>query len=483
LSQPREEEPVELKRDVGIWGSFSMGYADVGADIYVVLGVIALLAWFLSPLAFVIAAVVYVSTGLCYAELGTRYPVAGGGHFFSLKAFGPLHGFVAGWGLMLSYTVDIALFALATVGYLQVIVAPILRGISLVVPPYYALVAIALVIMLLALNLLGIRYSSKLNELIVAIDLVTVALFLAFGLPSVVSSGALASWLSSLPSVLASGKLGGGANYSTFILALSLATVSYIGIESISQAAEETKNPQKVIPRATKAAIVAVVTVAVALSVLSVTLVSPAVVAGNASSPAVSLARNLPYIGPLFAVWVGLMGTLVCYISTNTGVIGVSRVTFSMSRLGLMPKGFARISTRFRTPYFTIVLFSAVACLLLAVGVELPNFQIIPLVASVYNFGALIAYFYVNAAAITLRFKDPETPGWRMPLNVTVHRGGRPYQVSVIPFIGIAFTAMIWVILVLSNPEGRVVGAAWFIIGIAGYLIYQRWRGGRKAVV
>jgi basic amino acid/polyamine antiporter, APA family len=475
------EETYELKREVGTWGSFSMGYADVGADIYVVLGVIALFAGILSPIAFCVAAVVYVSTGLCYAELSTRYPVAGGGHFFSLKAFGPFHGFVAGWGLMLSYTVDIALFALATVGYLEVVVAPVLSGFSLTQPPIYAEVAIALVILLLALNLLGIRYSSKLNEFIVAVDLVTVALFLVFGIPSIIASGALAAWLTSLPSVLASGNFGGTANYSTFVMALSLATVSYIGIESISQAAEETKNPEKVIPRATKAAIFAVVAVAISLSLLSVTLAPVSVIAGNTSSPAVPLAQHLPYIGGLFAVWVGLMGTLVCYISTNTGVIGVSRVTFSMSRLGLMPKTFSRISSRFRTPYLTLLIFSAVACLLLALGVELSNYQILPLIASVYNFGALIAYFYVNAAAIALRFKEPTQAGWKMPLNVTLHRGGKAFQVSIIPFIGIVFTAVIWLILVDSSPGGRIAGALWFVIGIAGYLIYQRWKRGGKS--
>ena len=458
-----------------------MGYADVGADIYVVLGVIALFAWFLSPFAFAIAAVVYVSTGLCYAELSTRYPVAGGGQYFSLKAFGPFHGFVAGWGLMLSYTVDIALFSLATVGYLEQVAAPALRTMSLTSPPYYALVAIGLIVILAALNLVGIKYSSKLNEFIVAVDLVTVALFLIFGIPSIVASGALAAWVTRLPSLFSSGNFGGGTNYSSLIFALSLATVSYIGIESISQAAEETKNPRRVIPRATKAAIASVVTVAVVLSLLSVTLVSPGVVAGNTSSPAVPLAANLPVIGPYFAIWVAIMGTLVCYISTNTGVIGVSRVTFSMSRLGLLPKGFAKISSRFRTPYITILLFASVACLLLAFGVELPNFQILPLIASVYNFGALIAYFYVNAAAITLRFKEPVKEGWKMPLNVTVHRNGKPYQVSVIPFIGIAFTAAIWLILVTTNPGGRIAGVVWFAIGIAGYLIYQRRNRGRKA--
>ena len=471
MSQPPEENSHELKREVGTWGSFSMGYADVGADIYLVLGVIVLLAGVLSPLAFAFAAVVYVSTGLCYAELATRYPVAGGGHYFSLKAFGPFHGFVAGWGLMLSYTVDIALFALATVGYLQVIAAPVLTSFSLIQAPYYAEVAIALVVLLLFLNLVGIRYSSRLNEIIVAADLVTVALFVVFGLPSVIASGALAAWVAGIPAAVASGNFGiPSTNWSTMVTALSLATVSYIGIESISQAAEETKNPAKVIPRATKAAILAVVAVAITFSILAVTL-APLAVSQDPSSPAYTLAKSIPAIGPYFAIWVGVMGTLVCYVSTNTGVIGVSRVTFSMSRLGLLPKGFNRISGRFRTPYLTLLIFTAVACILLAAGVELSTFQIIPLIASVYNFGALIAYFYVNAAAIVLRFKEPAHKGWKMPLNVTVNRGGKRYQVSVIPFVGIAFTAAIWLILVLDSAGGRVAGTAWFAIGIAGYLI------------
>ena len=78
-----------------------MGYADVGADIYIALGLVALFAGHASPLAFGIAAVTYIATGLGYAELASTYPVAGGAQFYSLKAFGPVHGFLAGWGLML----------------------------------------------------------------------------------------------------------------------------------------------------------------------------------------------------------------------------------------------------------------------------------------------------------------------------------------------------------------------------------------------
>jgi hypothetical protein len=71
--------------------------------------------------------------------------------------------------------------------------------------------------------------------------------------------------------------------------------------------------------------------------------------------------------------------------------------------------------------------------------------------------------------------------GWKMPLNVTLHRSGKAYSVSIIPFIGIASTVIIWSILVGFNPEGRNFGAAWFAIGIAGYLIYQKFKGGHKA--
>ncbi|MBI3859341.1 MAG: amino acid permease [Thaumarchaeota archaeon] len=480
MDQVEQEDSHELKREVGAWGSFSMGYADVGADIYVVLGVIAFFAGVASPLAFAIAATTYVCTGLCYAELATAYPVAGGGQYYSMKAFGKLHGFIAGWGLMLAYTVDIALFSLATVGYLGVIT----RGLSgrnlLVVAPYYELTAVALILLLVILNIIGIRYSSRFNVAIVLLDLVTVSVFLLFGLPSIVASGAISTWFNSAVHSVQSGNFG-QPGYQSFAYAVALAAASFIGIESISQAAEETKRPSKVIPKATKAAIASVVVVAVSLSLLSVSIVPPATVVGESQAPAVPLANALPVIGPAFAVWIAMMGTLVCYISTNTGVVGVSRVTFSMGRLGLMPKGFARVSSRFRTPYVTIVLFSCIASILLLASIVLPGTDLLSLIISIYNFGALVAYMYVNAAAMVLRVKDPERKGWKMPLNFTIRRQGNEYQISIIPIIGLVSAAIVWIILVGLSSVGRFVGAFWFVVGIAGYLIYRKVVEGRKA--
>ena len=80
------EEEQALKRDVGWYGSFSMGYADVGADVFIALGLVTLYAGGRAPVAFLVAAVTYVATGLAYAELATTYPYAGGAHIYALWA-------------------------------------------------------------------------------------------------------------------------------------------------------------------------------------------------------------------------------------------------------------------------------------------------------------------------------------------------------------------------------------------------------------
>ena len=95
------EEEQALKRDVGWYGSFSMGYADVGADVYIALGLVALYAGGRAPLAFLVAAITYVATALAYAELATAYPYAGGAQVYSMKALNDFAGFIAGWAVML----------------------------------------------------------------------------------------------------------------------------------------------------------------------------------------------------------------------------------------------------------------------------------------------------------------------------------------------------------------------------------------------
>src|SRR5215467_11245971 len=113
------QESQSLRRAVGVWGSFTWGYADVGADVYVALGIVMFAAQGATNVAFLYAGLVYVMVGLAYTELAAAYPMAGGGQFYVLRGLGDFWGFVAGWAVLLDFTIDIALFALASAGYLN----------------------------------------------------------------------------------------------------------------------------------------------------------------------------------------------------------------------------------------------------------------------------------------------------------------------------------------------------------------------------
>ena len=113
------QENLGLRRAVGVWGSFTWGYADVGADVYVALGIVMAAAQGATNVAFLFAGLVYVMVGLAYTELAAAYPMAGGGQFYVLRGLGDLWGFVAGWAVLLDFTIDISLFALASAGYIN----------------------------------------------------------------------------------------------------------------------------------------------------------------------------------------------------------------------------------------------------------------------------------------------------------------------------------------------------------------------------
>ncbi len=445
-----------------------MGYADVGADIYISLGLVALFASHASPLAFAIAAITYVATGIGYAELASTYPVAGGAQFYSLKAFGPSHGFLAGWGLMLDYTIDIALFALASVGYFGSLVKMFTGDSLLLVSPFYGWAAIIMILFLILLNVFGIRWSSAFNQFFVMIDMIIISFIVIVGLAFVTASGGITTWALSLES------LGTNPTWGNLAYATSIAMVSYVGIESISQAAEETKYPKRVIPKATRYVIIAVVVMTVASSLLSVTLVSTDVLSTNSQAPMVPIVAKIPFIGAILSLVVAFTGFAMCYASTNTGVIGVSRVTFSMGRLKLFPSFFGKIHPKYRTPYITIIIFSLVAVGIILLNVSLPGVDLLGLIASLYNFGALIAYMYVNLSLIALRVKDNRTRAWKAPLNLRIPRGGKTYEIPLTGVIGFLSCLVVWILIVGTHPLGRIIGTVWFTVGFIIYLLLRR---------
>jgi len=477
------EEEHTLKRDVGWYGSFSMGYADVGADIYVALGLVAFYAAGASPLAFAIASITYICTGFAYGELATAYPYAGGAHVYTMKAINDLMGFIAGWAVMLDYTVDIALFSLATAGYLSFFIPWIkstaftvaLLGMDLRVTAL-GLTSFLLVMVLIGINLWGIRKASALNELLVSLDLAVESLILVLGAVLAFNLGLFASQIG----VMGADKVFQNIAYAfkgldyqkqNFIYGVTLAMCSFIGIESISQAAEETRKPYRWIPRATKLSILAVLVFAIGLSSVAMGMVPWTRLAESQTDPMAVLARAIPVVGGFIAPIVAFTGFAICYVSSNTGVIGVSRVVFSMGKFNLMPRWFYRVHPRYRTPYRTILIFGFIGAALSILG-ELH------FVADLYNFGALLSYILVNLSLIILRNTDVEAyRAWKAPGNLRLKVKGKEFLIPVTGLIGLISCAAIWFLVVSYHPAGRILGTAWIAAGLLVYAAYRRGSG------
>src|SRR5258705_9757751 len=158
------QESHSLRRAVGVWGSYTWGYADVGADVYVALGIVMAAAQGATNVAFLFAGLVYVMVGLAYTELAAAYPMAGGGQFYVLRGLGDFLGFVAGWAVLLDFTIDISLFALSSAGYVSFFF-PFLRATTTLsilgltftsIQPLLILFATVLVVSLTALNIVGV---------------------------------------------------------------------------------------------------------------------------------------------------------------------------------------------------------------------------------------------------------------------------------------------------------------------------------------
>jgi len=462
------EERPRLRRDVTVWGSFTWGYADVGADVYVALGLVVAAAQGLAPLAFAAAGVVYILIGFAYTELSSTYPVAGGGQFFALRGLGDIWGLVAGSALLLDYTIDIALFATASVGYINFFI-PAFREFRMSLGPFqnvnlvWGVETLLLILLLMLLNIKGIRESSLLNSIIGAIDMAIETSIIVLGFVFAWNPALLVrQWTMQAPSL------------ERFLYAASLAIISYVGLESISQAAQETRRPATIIPRTSVALILTVLMFALAFPTVTLGILPWQEIALREGDPVARLASALPFVGFLAGPIAAILAATIILISANTGVMGASRLTYSMSELGLISPWFHAVHPRFHTPLRTIVVFSAVAALE-AVFAFLSGPRAMDTLANMYAFGATLAYLISFVSLIVLRFRDPYSPRpYRVPGNIR----WRDRDIPILAFFGVLGTAAMLIVVVWTHPLGRVAGPSW-VLAVLLYYWWYRWRSGK----
>jgi APA family basic amino acid/polyamine antiporter len=456
----------------------------VGADIYVALGLVIATAAGAANIAFVFAGMIYATIGLAYTELSSMYPMSGGGQLWVQRGLGDIWGFTAGWSVLLAFTVDIALFAYISVSYFNRLLP---SGVNQL--PWNIIEAIALVAFLLVLNTVGVRESSKLNEIAGAMDIIAESGLIVVGF---VFAFAPAFYWHQTTEFFAH------FQPNRLLLGTSLAIISFVGLESISQAAQETERPTTIIPRTSIALILTILAYAIALSNLSLGMLPwqsydpgstalqycPAHMTAAAcselhkqhqSAPMVWLAQNMPAIGPYLVPIIALLGTSLLLISSNSGVYGSSRIVYAMAKNDLMPKFFTFVDARFQTPVIALVVFCAIAVGELIVAGFTPN--ALQSLAEMYAFSAAVNYLLVFVALLRLRFTDTATPRtFRVPWNVQVRRPSGTYEIPIVGVLGLLFLIAVLVMVVLTNEIGRVAGPLWVVTGLVFYTFYRRYR-------
>jgi basic amino acid/polyamine antiporter, APA family len=467
-----------LRRSVGVPGLFATAYGNVGSSIYYALGLVAAHALGLTPLVFVFAGGLFALTAKTYAEGAAMFPEAGGSSSFARHAFDDVVSFFAGWALSLDYILTIAISAFFVPHYLSAF--PGLHALNHNPDDIFA--GLVVVVLLAALNIRGLGESAKLNFVLAILDLGTQILLVAVGAVLVLNPSLLIHQV----------HLGTVPSWSELIFALSLAMLAYTGIETVANMAEESQDPGTQVPKAVNLVVLAVLGVYAGISVIALSAL-PIVHHGVGYNPALhesfkhagyatglgGFFQNDPVLGIISRLglhgallhiaqyYVGILAATILFIATNAGMIGISRLSWSLAEHRQLPSLFSQLHPKFRTPWFTLVFFTALAAALILYG----NTEVL---GNLYSFGAMLSFTTAHAAVIALRIKDPgrERP-YRMPWSIRV-RGAEIPMTAVIGGIG---TAAAWLAVVRFHSEARIVGIPWMIIGMIGYFVYRKRQG------
>jgi basic amino acid/polyamine antiporter, APA family len=469
---------AKLPRTLGASALFAACYGNVGSSIYYALGVTAAFALGLTPLALILAGFIFVTTALNYAEGTAALPHAGGSSSFARRAFNEPIGFLVGWVQLLNYTATVSISAYFAISYLGVFgkYFAIFEQFK-IQDTWHVGATVALIGILIVVNIIGIQESSALNLVLALADLVTQFVLVILGV------WLLLNWRVVIDNI----HLGVAPTWGNFLASVSIAMVTYTGIETISNMSEEAKNPGRSVPRATFAVIAAVLFVSAFLPTIGMSVfpVTPdshggfttALATTWKADPVAGIVTGFARVSDTLAfwagIWVGILAFTILVIATNAGLIGISRLSYSLAGAHLLPNRFATLHPKFKTPYISIVVFGVVAALLVIPGVVTGS-AVIDLLAAVYSLAATFAFCSAHLSVMRLRFIEPDLyRPYRMPGNI---RFGRDY-IPVISVIGALAIGTVFTQLMFQNISNSTwIYLGWLVLGGVTFVLYRRHR-------
>jgi basic amino acid/polyamine antiporter, APA family len=465
----RRRQQQDLERVLGANALFATAYGNVGSSIYYALGVTAYFALGLTPLVFVIAGIFFAATAATYAEGTVRYPEAGGSSSFARHAFNELASFGAAWAQMLNYVITIAISAFFVPHYLSIFWAPLRQN------PWDIVVGAIVIAVLVALNIVGIQESAKINIGLAAVDFATQLLLVLLGFILVLSPHKLASNV----------HFGVAPSWANFLLAIPVGMIAYTGIETVSNLSEEARDPLRSIPRSISMVAIAVFAIYFTLPLIALSAMPVRLVAGHyqtilglgpekggfANDPVLGLVEHLGINGTLLSVlkvYVGLLAATILFIATNAGVIGASRITYAMAGYRQLPAVFRRLHPKFKTPWLSLVVFAGLVSILVLLPGK-TNF-----LSTMYSFGAMLSFTVAHAAVVQLRRRKATE---ELPFRARPNLRWRGVDWPLFALFGGLGTLLSWVDVVVQYPSTRYAGLGWLALGFAVYVAYRRKLG------
>ncbi len=445
-----------LSRTVGSPVFFGIVYTSLAAAVCFSLGVLVNHALGLTPIVFLIAAVMFGLTAMTYVEGASLHQEPGGSTVFARYAFNELVSFVAGWAILLDYIILIAVTAYSATQYLKVFWAPLGNRTEAL------LLALAIIAFVVLSNIRGLssRRGQRLAVL-VAGALVLELLLIAIGLLLYFDPHTLT----------ASIHLGGAPTWSGLIFALTITTIAFTSLEYASGLAGEVKVARRPLRRLVVNGTVIVLLAYVGVGLLAVT----AVPIHGTYTPLGHRYLDDPVIGLLsrvrphaleqalrYLLGAIVAGTLIA--AANSAMLGLSRLAYSLSTNRQIPSGLGRLHQRRSTPYVLIILAGLLAAVLVAP-------EDIDFLVGIYAFGSVLAFTIAHFSVWRLRYREPDRPRpFRTPLSVR-YRGG---ELPVLAALGALLSATGLVALMVVHEPARYVGLGWMAVGLALYLVYRR---------